>query len=85
LLLEAEHGADCAYPLDVPDGISVTWLSRTKGRTLEDATLAALPRHKGAKIWFAGERKQANAVREAAKTAGHEPDNLRISAFWTRP
>ncbi|MEO0975833.1 MAG: siderophore-interacting protein [Pseudomonadota bacterium] len=85
LLLEAENGADCAYPFDVPDGISLTWLSRAKGRTLEDATLAALPRFKGAKVWFAGERKQAKAVREAARAAGHEPDNLRISAFWTRP
>lgn len=85
LLLESENGAACAYPFEVPDGIAVTWLSRAKGDVLGDAALAALPRHPSAKIWFAGERNQAKIVRDAAKAAGREADDLRISAFWTRP
>lgn len=85
LLLESENGAACAYPFNVPDTVSVTWLSRSNGQVLADAALAALPRHKGGKIWFAGERNQARIVREAAKSAGHAPGDLRISAFWTKP
>lgn len=85
LLLEAENGADCAYPFDVPSGIAVTWLSRTKGDVLGEATLAALPNHEDAKIWFAGERGQAKAVRDAAKAANREAGDLRISGFWAKP
>lgn len=85
LLLEAERGADCAYPFAAPDGMKVTWLSRSKGNVLADATLAALPNHQNSKIWFAGERAQAKTVRDVAKSAGWESDALRVSAFWTLP
>ncbi|MEM8949938.1 MAG: siderophore-interacting protein [Pseudomonadota bacterium] len=80
--LEAEHGAACDYPIEAPDGVELHWLSRTKGGVLADATLAALPSHGGAKIWFAGEREQAKRVRDAAKSAGWEAGDLRVSAFW---
>ncbi|MEM6891298.1 MAG: siderophore-interacting protein [Pseudomonadota bacterium] len=50
LILEAEHGADCAYPFCVPNGIKVTWLLRAKGDVLADTTLAALANHNGAKL-----------------------------------
>ncbi|MEM9910610.1 MAG: siderophore-interacting protein [Pseudomonadota bacterium] len=83
ILLEAEHGADCAYPVDAPEGVEVVWLSRSKGDVLGQATLAALEQHAGAKIWFAGERHQATRLREAAKAAGWPPGDLRISGFWT--
>lgn len=82
VILEAEHGASCDYPIEVPDGIELLWLSRAKGEALADATLAALPSHRGAKIWFAGEREAAKRVREAAKSDGWNAVNLRISAFW---
>ncbi|MEM1079367.1 MAG: siderophore-interacting protein [Pseudomonadota bacterium] len=82
LYLEAEHGAACAYPFIAPEGIDLVWLSRAKGHVLADAVLSALPSHRGAQIWFAGERKQAMALRTAAKDAGWEASALRISAFW---
>ncbi|MEL6101845.1 MAG: siderophore-interacting protein [Pseudomonadota bacterium] len=82
LLLEAENGAACAYPIAAPPGIEVTWLPRASGQSLRDATLALLPSHTGSKIWFAGEREAARSVREAAKVAGREADDLRISGFW---
>ncbi|MEM6462327.1 MAG: siderophore-interacting protein [Pseudomonadota bacterium] len=85
LILEAGNGAECAYPFDVPGGIAVKWLSRSKGDVLGDEALAALPKHGSAKIWFAGERSQAKAVRDAAKAAGREAGDLRISAFWAKP
>lgn len=84
LLLEAENGADCAYPIAAPDGVKVKWLSRSKGEILADSVFAALPNHEGSKIWFAGERGQAKTIREAAKAAGWESGDLRVSGFWTR-
>jgi len=82
VLLEAEDGSACNYPISVPSGIALTWLSRSRGDVLAEATLDVLPRHAGAKIWFAGERHQASRVRDAAKVAGWNADDLRISAFW---
>jgi NADPH-dependent ferric siderophore reductase len=82
LFLEAEQGADCGYPFDIPTGIKVTWLNRATDQTLAEATLAVLPQHKGSKIWFAGERQQARQVREAGKATGRDANDLRISGFW---
>ncbi|MEM6381610.1 MAG: siderophore-interacting protein [Pseudomonadota bacterium] len=82
LLLEAQHGAACVYPLPKHAGFQVRWLSRSKGDELGTATRQALPQWQGANIWFAGEREQANAVRDAAIQAGWSKDQLRISGFW---
>ena len=85
LLLEAENGAACDYPIEAPPGIEVTWLSRANSESLRDATLARLPAHDASKIWFAGEREDARSVRETAKAAGREAGDLRISGFWRAP
>ncbi|MEM9971198.1 MAG: siderophore-interacting protein, partial [Pseudomonadota bacterium] len=85
LYLEAENGADCDYSFEVPPGLSVTWFARAKGDTLARVTTEALAAHAGSKVWFAGERSQARDVREAAKSAGWEPKELRVSGFWTAP
>ena len=85
LFLEAENGADCAYPISVPSGLKLTWLARASGDDLGRATLQALPHHTGSKIWFAGERAQAKTLREALKAAGRDAGDLRISGFWAKP
>mgnify|MGYP001799489513 CR=1 FL=1 len=85
LLLESENGAACAYPIAAPPGIKMTWLSRASGESLRDATLARLPSHVASKIWFAGEREDARSIRDAAKAAGREAADLRISGFWRAP
>ncbi|MEM0946304.1 MAG: siderophore-interacting protein [Pseudomonadota bacterium] len=82
VILEAEHGEACEYPIEVPEGIQVKWLSRAAGDNLSDETLAAIPKHAGAKVWFAGEREEAARVRQAAKSAGWEAGDLRVSGFW---
>ncbi|MEM8571575.1 MAG: siderophore-interacting protein [Pseudomonadota bacterium] len=85
VFLEAEDGSNCNYPLDIPDGINLTWLSRQDGDCLADATLSALPRYtnqNGAKVWFAGEREEAARLRTAAQAAGWNKSDLRISGFW---
>ncbi|MEM1264759.1 MAG: siderophore-interacting protein [Pseudomonadota bacterium] len=82
VLLEADDGADCAYPIDAPEGVEIRWLVRSRGEVLADAALAALPDFSDAKIWFAGEREDAARVREAARSAGRESGDLRISGFW---
>jgi len=82
VILEAEDGADCAYPITVPEGVSLKWLRRRNGERLDDATLAALPRNPGAKVWFAGERAQAARVRDGAKAVRWEAGDLRVSGFW---
>lgn len=84
VLLEAEDGADCAYPIEVPDGITLRWLSRSKGEALGQATEDLLSDHQGATLWFAGERAQASSLREKARAAGWDKSQMRISGFWTR-
>lgn len=84
IFLEAEHGADCAYPITPPPGVRVTWLSRANGENLADATIRALSDHRQSKIWFAGEKSEARRLREAASLAGRDRADLRISGFWTR-
>lgn len=82
LLLEADEGAACDYPIAAPPGIETRWLSRAKGESLGAETQVALAAHPGAKIWFAGERGQATALRQAAQDAGWDKGDLRISGFW---
>lgn len=85
VILEAENGAECQYPIDVPSGLRIKWLSRADGQSLREETLAYLTSHSGSQIWFAGEREDARQIREAAKSAGRQPGDLRISGFWRRP
>ena len=82
LFLEAAHGADCDYPFEVPEGITVTWLSRAKGERLLDAVLERHSDYARDPIWFAGEKDQARQLRETTKAAGYDAENLRISGFW---
>ena len=84
VFLEAESGDKCDYPIDVPQGVTVTWLARADGDCLADATLAALPRHASSKIWFAGEREEARRLRDIAKGFGRAAEDLRISGFWRK-
>ncbi|MEM1344761.1 MAG: siderophore-interacting protein [Pseudomonadota bacterium] len=85
VLLEAEEGADCAYPIEAPAGFSVRWLARARGERLGEAALAALPGHLDGTVWFAGKKCEARQLREAAKAAGLPADRTRISGFWTAP
>lgn len=82
VLLEADEGAACGYPIDAPAGVTLQWLSRASGEALGEAALSSLARHAGAHIWFAGEREDANRLRDAAKVGGWDSARLRISSFW---
>ena len=82
LYLEAENGAECDYPIEVPKGMSVTWLSRAKGDRLLEAVLGRYKDFDNAPIWFAGEKDQARQLREITKDAGFDSQNQRISGFW---
>lgn len=83
IVLEAENGADCDYPIKAPNGIEITWLSRAKGESLGQVALDALPDlDPSVSLWFAGERAQARLLRDAAKAAGWEAAQLRVSGFW---
>jgi len=84
VLLEAEYGSDCDYPIEAPPGVDLIWLARSRGDHLGRATLDRLADHPGAKVWFAGERAQATEVRSTAKAQGWEAGDLRVSGFWTR-
>ncbi len=85
LFLESGEGAGCDYPLNVPDGITVKWLARNEGDSLEQAMIKAMATPFEADVWFAGERGQAARVRDFAKNAGWDPKELRISGFWKAP
>ncbi|MEM9643288.1 MAG: siderophore-interacting protein [Pseudomonadota bacterium] len=80
--LEAEHGAACGYPMPDRYGITLHWLSRSKGETATTAALDVVARKPEALLWFAGERGDAKRLRDAAKEAGWNKDLLRISSFW---
>lgn len=82
VLLEAEEGAGCAYPITAPPGIKLTWLSRTSGDRLGEAALRAFEGVESGTVWFAGEKADANRLRDAAKSAGWPKEKLRVSAFW---
>lgn len=82
VLLEAEHGADCAYPISAPEGVAIRWLSRTQGESLDAETEKRLSDHVGSALWFAGERGQAASLRKRASEAGWEKGMLRVSGFW---
>lgn len=83
VLLQAEKGSECGYPVPKRDGVSIRWLARSEDQSLVDAVLTELPGLSNTTIWFAGEREDASRLRDAAKAAGRAPHLLRISAFWT--
>ncbi|MEM1382843.1 MAG: siderophore-interacting protein [Pseudomonadota bacterium] len=82
VLLEAEDGAACAYPIEAPAGMTIRWLARSRGQRLADETLASLDDYANSQIWYAGEKADARKLREAAKSRGFASSNLRISGFW---
>lgn len=82
LLVETDAGQGADYPLNVPDGVRVTWLSRDAGDTLGRAMMDAMATPHKTAVWFAGERGQAAKVREFAKDAGWNPKELRVNGFW---
>ena len=82
IILETKNGKPI-YPLKIPKLMDIQLLSRDKGENLKNETLKVLKKHNNHKIWFAGEKQQANSVREYAKKVGFDPKNLRISSFWT--
>ncbi len=83
MILETADGAETAYPIPAHEGVSVRWLSRQMGQRIADAALEALPRHPTSAIWFAGEKRDARRLRNAAKTMGVAGAALNITAFWT--
>ncbi|MEM8595098.1 MAG: siderophore-interacting protein [Pseudomonadota bacterium] len=83
VILEAEEGEACGYPITAPNGITVNWLARSRGERLIDAALAGLSqRGSETAIWFAGEQQDARRLRETATAAGWTKQKLRISSFW---
>ncbi|MEM7055977.1 MAG: siderophore-interacting protein [Pseudomonadota bacterium] len=85
VLLESEEGAACDYPITAPANIQLRWLARSSGEKIADATFEAMNRHAGSHIWFAGEKRDAKHLRDAAKSAGFDASRLRISGFWSAP
>ena len=82
IILETKNG-QLQYPIKIPKSINVQLLNRNKGESLKNETLKVLKNYNNHTIWFAGEKKQANAVREHVKKVGFDTKNLRISSFWT--
>ena len=82
IILETKNG-QLNYPIKTPKSMSIQLLSRNIGENLKNEILKILTTYKNHKIWFAGEKQQANAVREHAKKAGFDTKILRISSFWT--
>ncbi|MFY2823531.1 siderophore-interacting protein [Ruegeria sp. MALMAid1280] len=80
--VQAENGADCAYPLTAPSGVSVTWLAPDSGESLADLGIIALETFPNHFLWFACEKAQAQKVRAVYKKLNRDPSRAYIAAYW---
>jgi len=79
-----DEGADLAYPVTAPSGVSITWLRRSPKTDFAALTLdmyAERPQHF---LWFATERSETLQVRAALKVSGPKSDNKYIAFYWSR-
>ena len=84
VVLEAESGAACAYPIEAPPGITVSWITRGAEPTLTDFALAdhaAMPDHF---LWFAGEKSQVQPVQKTLKAAGVTSATSHVATYWSK-
>ncbi|NVO58316.1 siderophore-interacting protein [Rhodobacteraceae bacterium B1Z28] len=83
--LFADAGAECAYPIHFPDGISVKWHIRADGTDLADLALADHSKRPDHFLWVASEKSEVQRVRAAFKDNNGDPAQAYISAYWSRP
>lgn len=81
----AEDGANCAYAVTAPQGVSVTWIAREEGASLGDLALEVRQEFPNHFLWFACEKADVQRVRAAYKEADGNPANAYIAAYWTKP
>ncbi|MCG7521545.1 siderophore-interacting protein [Ruegeria sp. Ofav3-42] len=79
-----ENGANCAYPLTAPPGVSVMWLDRNDGHSLAELALRALEEFQDHFLWFACDKADAQRVRAAYKAKSGDPARAYIAAYWSK-
>lgn len=84
VMLLADEGAECAYPINAPDGVSVSWLRRTEGIDLGALAIAGHLERPDHYLWVACEKDDAVRARAAFKENKGDPAQSYISAYWSR-
>lgn len=80
-----ENGANCAYSLTTPPGVSVTWLDRNDEHSLADIALTAMKEFPDHFLWFACEKADVQRVRAEYKAENGDSARAYIAAYWSQP
>lgn len=83
-VLQAEHGAECAYAITAPTGVSIRWADRQTDPSLSDLALSLFADHPSHFVWFAGEKSDVRRVRPVVRSEESDPTNSYIAAYWSK-
>lgn len=75
---------DDKQDLPRPKGVALQWLVRGGGETLLDVLVETAIPESDRFVWFAGEKSDVLAAREALTRAGLEKSEMRAAAYWVR-
>lgn len=84
VVLVSEAGADCAYPINPPAGMTVDWLHTADQPDLVAMALADLDRTPDHFLWFAAEKSQVQPLRALMKDKGLTSANSYVATYWSK-
>lgn len=80
--LIAQDGAQCAYPITTPVGVSVSWHAASDMDAFADLALSMHAKDPDHFLWFAAEKAPVQKVRAAYKAQGGDPTKSYIAGYW---
>ncbi len=72
-----------AQQVALPPGLRLDWVPRSAGRSALDLFRALVPPAQDRFLFFAGERREAEAARAHAASLGLAPGEFHAAAYWT--
>ena len=84
VVLMSDAGADCAYPISAPAGMTLDWLRTADQPDLAAMALADLDRTPDHFLWFAAEKSQVQPLRAVMKDKGLNSANSYIASYWSK-
>ncbi|WP_293574942.1 siderophore-interacting protein [Phaeobacter sp.] len=80
----ADTGANCAYPITTPPGVSVRWLNRDADApsllSVAEPLIAAHPNHF---LWYAAEKSEVQQLRASLPNTAADRERRYVAAYWT--
>ena len=83
IVMVAQNGKDCGYPLTLPPGVSAEWKSGDFRDALADHAIAMHDEKPDHYFWFAGEKAAVQKIRAAYRDKGGDPARSYIAAYWS--